>query len=221
MTWDTLWDEIYREREWGKYPSEELIRFIAQNYYKATDRSQIKILEAGCGAGANLWYLAREGFTVYGIDGSEVAVSRAQQRLNVECPGWSGRLQVGDIIQLPYPDQYFDAVIDHAAICCNSYEDSQKIYNELSRVTKPGGKLYCRTLAKDCWGDETGQQVGHHAWITTEGPTFNRGYCRFTDYDEITDLIKEFDIVEIELLSKTVNSLHDAVKEWIIVGEKL
>lgn len=58
-----------------------MIRFIARNFYKVNNRESIKILEVGCGPGANLWYMNREGFTVYGIDGSETAIKKAEKRL--------------------------------------------------------------------------------------------------------------------------------------------
>lgn len=65
------WEKIHSTQEWGRYPSETVIRFIARNYYK-TEREKIKILDFGCGAGAHTWYLAREGFDVYAFDGSKV-----------------------------------------------------------------------------------------------------------------------------------------------------
>ena len=54
--WDKGWDKLFSNNEWGKYPGEELIRFIARNYYGVSDRSKVNILEVGCGVGANLWY---------------------------------------------------------------------------------------------------------------------------------------------------------------------
>lgn len=42
------WEKIHKEQEWGKYPSESVIRFIARNYYK-TKRENVKILDFGCG----------------------------------------------------------------------------------------------------------------------------------------------------------------------------
>ena len=45
------WEKIHSTQEWGRYPSETVIRFIARNYYK-TEREKIKILDLGCGAGA-------------------------------------------------------------------------------------------------------------------------------------------------------------------------
>ena len=33
MAWDSVWDGVFRENEWGKYPDENLIRFVAGKYY--------------------------------------------------------------------------------------------------------------------------------------------------------------------------------------------
>lgn len=63
-----IWDMVFSNQEWGKYPSEDLIRFIARNFYKVENRKNVKILELGCGPGANIWYLAREGFSFCGVD---------------------------------------------------------------------------------------------------------------------------------------------------------
>lgn len=221
MSWDNVWNEIFENREWGRYPAEDLIRFIAKNYYKEIGRRKIKILEIGCGTGANLWYMAREGFSVYGIDGSKVAINKAKQRLDSEIKNWSGELLEGDVVNLPFKDNYFDAVVDSEVICCNSYEDSKRIYDEIWRVLKPGGKMFSRTFAKTCYGDETGEQVGHNAFLPNVGPLKGIGYCRFTKYEEITDLLgKKFTIEEIESLERTSGNLKNVIKEWLIIAIK-
>ena len=71
-----IWEEIHTKQEWGKYPPENLIRFIARNYYKMK-RESVKILDFGCGGGACTWFLAREGFDVFAFDGSPTAVKKA------------------------------------------------------------------------------------------------------------------------------------------------
>ncbi|EAI4546039.1 SAM-dependent methyltransferase, partial [Campylobacter jejuni] len=38
MNNSTLWENIFSQKEWGKYPSENLIRFIAKNFYNVKDR---------------------------------------------------------------------------------------------------------------------------------------------------------------------------------------
>ena len=82
MVWDNSWESLFKKRDWGEYPNEELIKFIAKHYYKVSNRYKIKILELGCGPGANIWYLAREKFNVHGIDGSKTAINKCIKRLN-------------------------------------------------------------------------------------------------------------------------------------------
>ncbi|EJE1584224.1 SAM-dependent methyltransferase [Campylobacter upsaliensis] len=81
MNKSVLWEEIFSKKEWGKYPSESVIRFIARNFYNVKDRNSIKILELGLGTGANLWFCAREGFKVSGIEWSKTGVERFKARL--------------------------------------------------------------------------------------------------------------------------------------------
>jgi 2-polyprenyl-3-methyl-5-hydroxy-6-metoxy-1,4-benzoquinol methylase len=220
MVWDPVWENIFRKQAWGKYPAEDLIRFIARNFYAVPDRSQVKILEVGCGPGANLWYMAREGFTVYGIDGSETAIKEAQARLDAEVNEWQGEVIVGDLLNLPYEDAFFDAVIDNEAIYSNSYEDAKQIYNNIYRVLKTNGKLFVRTFATGSYGDGTGLNVGHRAYNVAEGPMLNKGYSRFTDAEDIQDLFMNYVILEKELITRTVENMTHKIKEFIIIAQK-
>lgn len=224
MPWDPVWDSVFASNEWGKYPAEELIRFVARSFYSYPRalRSSIKILEIGCGPGANLWFCAREGFTIFGIDGSQNAINRANQRLDTEVPGWLGQLSVGDISDLPYDDDYFDAVIDNEAVCCNSLEDSLAIYKETSRVLKPTGKLFVRTFSPDTYGYGTGVQIAADAFLCSEGPLKNLGYARFTQKHDLAYLLgPQIKILSCELLTITVDNQKHKVSEWIVQGEKV
>ena len=220
MSWDPVWEQVFTGQEWGKYPPEDLIRFIARNFYNVENRKEIKILEVGCGPGANLWFLAREGFKIFGIDGSQAAITYAENRLNTECPNWRGELTVGDFSILPYPDNYFDAVVDIEAVYCNPYATSKQIYSEMARVVRGSGKLFSRTFAIGCWGDKTGEMVGHNAWIVAEGPMEGKGYTRFTDIREVNELIHPFTLEAIEVLSRTVANGAHRIKELLIFGKK-
>jgi SAM-dependent methyltransferase len=220
MVWDPIWEEVFANQEWGKYPSEDLIRFIARNFYKAPSREEIKILEVGCGPGANLWYLAREGFNVFGLDGSKTAIQQAKTRLNKELHGWNGELQVGDMRDLPYNRGFFNAVIDNEAVYCNSFDDSVLIYKGIADVLKPGGKLYVRTFAQGSWGDETGTNIEKNAWNVGEGPLYKKGYSRFTSLEDLDTLFCDFRIIEAELVTRSYENRQKIVKEWMIIAEK-
>jgi SAM-dependent methyltransferase len=221
MTWDPHWEEIFRSQAWGKYPGEELIRFVARNFYRSPERSSVRILEVGCGPGANLWFCAREGFTVHGIDGSAHAVTLAVQRLDQECPGWRGRISTGDFSRIDYVDSHFDAVIDSESICHNDFDSSRATYREIARVLKPGGKLFVRTFATGTTGDGTGEPLGRGAWRVSEGPILNKGLIRFTDEVDFRDLFEpEFTINSCDMLIRTVANRTETIREWILNLEK-
>ncbi len=220
MAWDKTWDSLFASRPWGKYPGEDVIRFVARHFYKATDRQQIRLLEVGCGTGANIWYMAREGFDVYGVDGSEQAIGICQRRLDTEVNGWKGQLFCADMTALKFSDNYFDAVLDIEACCCNSFEDAQKIYAEMVRVLKPGGKLYSRCFAKGTYGDETGKPMGHNAYITDVGAMAGTGLTRFTSRDDIDRLLPiNLSITELDQIQRGILT-GNLIIEWCITGEK-
>lgn len=98
-TFDNKWEELHKERAWGEYPSEDVVRFVARNYYDK-ERASIKVLDVGCGQGANTWYLANEGFDAYGFDGSKSAIIKARKRLNEK--NLNAELIVADAADLPY-----------------------------------------------------------------------------------------------------------------------
>lgn len=225
MAWDPVWEGVFNSQAWGKYPGEDLIRFVARNFYAASARGAIRILEVGSGTGANLWFLAREGFAACGIEGSPTAAEIARRRLDDECPDWSGparggKVVIGDIARLPWPEGHFHAVMDSEAVYCNDYEESCAIYREMHRVTRPSGRLFVRTFATGCWGDGIGERIGPNRFIADAGPLAGKGPSRFTAFDEIPELLGPWEIVEVNLAIRTLDSQRETIREWIIEGVK-
>lgn len=220
--WDKGWDKIFEENEWGKYPCEELVRFIARNFYNVVDRSDVKILEVGSGTGANLWYLAREGFCVKGIDGSKVGVEKAMRRIKNEL--LEAEIKVGDILTLPYTNNLFDCVIDNECIYSNSYEDSKKIIDEIHRVLKLGGKFFSKTFMVDTYGDGKGRKLEgeENTYVEINEGALRKGYgiIRFTSEQEISDLYKDFYIESIDYVIRSDKNRKYQIKEWIIICSK-
>lgn len=132
-SFDSIWEKIHSSQQWGKYPSEFVIRFMARNYYDKT-KKELKVLDFGCGAGNHTWYLAKEGFSVYAFDGSESAVKKVQIRLEEE--GMHAHLRVADALELGYPDNFFDCVIDNVTIYANILQNIQRMYSEIFRILK-------------------------------------------------------------------------------------
>ena len=41
-SFDNYWEQVHSRTEWGQYPTEHVIRFIARNYYNK-NRKEIRI----------------------------------------------------------------------------------------------------------------------------------------------------------------------------------
>ncbi len=220
--WDEGWNKVFTDNEWGKYPPEELVRFVARNYYNVNDRAKIKFLELGSGTGANIVYLAKEGFDATGIDGSKVGVDRTKKRLATE--NLSARLFIGDVVSLPFDDQSFDCVIDNECIYANSFAESKKIISETCRVLRKGGKFYSKTFMTGTYGDGNGEKFGNekntYSRIREGALRKDYGLIRFTDKDEIQELYGVFDIESVDYLIRSDKNMAYEVKEWIIFCKK-
>jgi ubiquinone/menaquinone biosynthesis C-methylase UbiE len=116
-----------------RYPNEELVRSLGRNGYFGRE---IKVLECGCGIGANLGMLVAEGFDVGGIDIDHKALAQARTR----CPNVSFM----DMRALKFP-QCFDLVIDVFASYRLDRHDFQVFLGEVARVQNPGGRFFSYT----------------------------------------------------------------------------
>ncbi|HVV80396.1 MAG TPA: class I SAM-dependent methyltransferase [Pseudolabrys sp.] len=164
------WEKIFASRAWGKYPPEDLIRFVARTFPDLAKRRHMQALEIGCGTGANLWYLAREGFAIAGIDGSKTAIGAASERIRSENLYDEGRppdIKVGNFAKLPWPDACFDLVVDIEALSANITTVIHSAIKEAHRVLKPGGWFFSRAFGPGTTGTDTGKMLEEG---TTENP---------------------------------------------------
>ena len=136
------------------------------------------------------------------MDGSKTAISKVKKLFAKE--NLKGDFRVMDYIQLNFPDNYFDAVIDIVSIEHNRLRNVPIILNEIRRVLKPHGKLFSMVVA-------TG---------TFYGPFKNTGYVHFYKLREIKKLFKFFKILSIEQNERTKNNMKDKVIHWNVTCEK-
>jgi SAM-dependent methyltransferase len=118
----------YLEGRW-----EKVARLMAAQYgIKSGD----KILDIGCGKGFLLYDFTKvvPGVEVFGIDISSYAIANSKAEI-------SDRLQVGNAISLPFPDQYFDFVYSITTLHNLHCYDLDKSLREMQRVSRKNSYL--------------------------------------------------------------------------------
>ncbi|MBI3269703.1 MAG: class I SAM-dependent methyltransferase [Planctomycetes bacterium] len=221
MPWDPTWEAVFAARDWGRYPPEELVRFAARRYPPGAGRKGVSVLELGCGAGANLWFLAREGFAVSGLDGSASALVRAERRLRED--GLSAELRRVDASDLAvaFPAEAFDAVVDVACLQHNDPASARSILSQVSVVLKPGGRVFSMLVARGSHGDPArAASIPSTESAAGPAPTEGKGYCRFASLEDVKALFEAFAAVEIEYSVRSLQGRKRWYKQWVVEATK-
>jgi cyclopropane fatty-acyl-phospholipid synthase-like methyltransferase len=217
-TFDQEWNRVHQSKNWGKYPAEEVIRFVFRNF-STNDRHKIKILDLGCGQGANCWFLARENFNFFALDGSYSATVKCKN-LVATITNPQGRIFQADLGKLPFKNNSFDAIIDAAAISANSTNNIKLILKEAKRLLTTGGKFLSTGLF-DCktTGYQTGKQLEANTYRNlTAGPLSRIGTIHFFTRNEIDRLWKQagFKDLKIDSLTRTDNNEQLRVSYFMV-----
>ena len=96
------------------------------------------VLDLGCGTGNDALRLAKEGFTVTGMDFSDEAVQLG--RLKAQQLGLSVQFVVADMAKhLPFNCAAFDAVMSNVALHMFSDKITRELFKEIRRIVSPKG----------------------------------------------------------------------------------
>lgn len=220
-SFDPVWERKYAAGHAQRYPWDAVVSFVYRNAPCDRPLAEVRILEVGCGTAANLWFAAREGFSVAGIDGSRSAVEAARARFEQE--GLSGDLRVALLPELPFADASFDLVLDRAAITCVGRSVAWKTFAEIRRVLKPGGRLLFNPYSDRHSSLASGRAGPDGVVLDIErGTLAGFGQICFYDRDQVLQILEGFRIkglqhLELEETLGADPSLH---AEWRVIAER-
>jgi SAM-dependent methyltransferase len=104
-----------------------------------------RTIDLGCGTGANVVYLAKQGFESHGVDFSEAAIAKARRR--AEEAGVEVNLVVGDLTapSIEGVEGPYDFLLDFGTLDDLRGEAREKMAATVTRLSRPGSRYleYC------------------------------------------------------------------------------
>ena len=134
-----FWEDAYSKGSMlNKYPFNYLVQIVLKYFGSIQERSDISVLEIGCGSGNNLHFLASEGFRVEGFDLSESAIKFANKRFKKD--SLDGILKVSGFDYLNNQINKYDMVLERAVFYTQSLDYlKNKVFPNIKRSLKKGG----------------------------------------------------------------------------------
>lgn len=225
QTFDPTWErDIYSNgRQLNRWPFDAVVSFIYRHAPKDRPHREVRVLEVGCGSGNNVWFAAREGFDTTGIDGSATAIEHARGRLAAE--GLHADLHVVDFTQLPFADASFDLAIDRCALSCVGRSSARRALAEISRVLKPGGRLFFNPYSDRHTSARSGRIGPDDLMLDVEaGSLVGCGQLCFWNAEQVSGaLVEDWRVLSRQHVEFEEQDIprRDVHAEWRIVAEKV
>jgi ubiquinone/menaquinone biosynthesis C-methylase UbiE len=217
-----VWERQYKERGFKsqrEYPNESLIAFVKRSCQKGD-----KVLELGCGSGANIWFLGREGYEVYGIDYAKTGIEYCNKMLNKW--GAKAELLVGDIKRLPYKNNFFNAIVDVVSVQHLTFSEHKFCLEEVYRCLKPGGKYFSYHLGEDSisYTRGGGKLIDKNTVdniVDKSKPLAGNGQTCFLSENDYRNLLKRsgFKNVVVDKVTRSYNNQEFCI-EYLVVSAK-
>ena len=135
---------------WSKenYQGENIESFVFRFYgrilkyeFGMSGEKNNKLLDWGCGSGANLSFFKSKGFDVYGVDMDEKSINRCKERM----PDIKHHLKTIDpkpSEDTDYFGEKFDVIIATQSMYYLSKTDLQTLLKSLDKMLNPGGIVF-------------------------------------------------------------------------------
>jgi ubiquinone/menaquinone biosynthesis C-methylase UbiE len=186
--------------------------YLFDQLLKGRIQRGMKLFDAGCGTGRNMQYLLQAGVKVYGADISEEAISRLKESARALAPTLPDRnFILADLQALPFTDNEFDVVLCSAVLHFAKDENHfRNMVQELWRVLKPGGMLFCR-LSTTIGLEGKLQHLQGRFYRMAHGPVWF-----LADENLLVDLEKQLGAERLDPLKTTVVEQDRSMTTWVL-----
>ncbi len=219
MSFSNEWDDRYQENtHMSIWPWSDLVSLVMRHISK---KESFKVLELGCGAGANIPFFISLGADYYAVEGSKVIV----KKLHLQYPQFKKNIIVGDFTK-DIPNEKFDLIFDRAALTHNSeasiVQCLEKCLQQLDDTGKFIGVDWFSTEHSDSIYGEQAEDI----WTKfnfKKGGFSNVGKVHFSNKVHLLELFQNFKILNMthKVSSEKIPDSDRMLASWNFVAEKI
>ena len=182
-----------------------LLDQILKERYHKTD----KILDAGCGSGRNLHWFYNNEYNLYAVDKEIESIDYIRSVY----PKWSKKMEVCDLEQLKFKNDYFDHIICSAVLhFAHDLTQFEAMFSELIRVLKPFGTLFIR-MTSDIGIEDKITPINDGVYLLGD-----ESYRFLLTREILSNLMKKHSLSFLEPLKST--NVHDLRSMTTLVLQK-
>ena len=220
MTFSNKWDTCYKNKthSMNNWPFSDLVSYVMR--FSKPGKSKIRVLELGCGSGANIPFFLSLNAEYFGIDGSKTII----RKLKKKNPMLKNNIVVGDFTkELPFQKK-FDLIVDRASINHNPTNGIKKCLDLVHQKLKTNGKFIgIDWFSTRDIGYKSGRKTND---IFTKSYVGGRYYgvskIHFNNEKHLLNLLKNFKILCLdEKIYKSIIPIENkTIAVWNVVAQK-
>jgi len=208
MSFSHQWDKAYQNNtHMSVWPWSDLVSYTMR--YAKPDKKDFKVLELGCGAGANIPFFLSLGVDYYAIEGSKSVIDMLKKKFS----SIADKIVAGDFTKdIPFMEQ-FDLIVDRSSLTNNSTNSIKQCLTIVNGLLNKDGKFIgidWFSILDSRLLDEKLEKIDSNSYKFAKGYFSNLGIVHFSDKEHLLDLFSKFKVEVME---------HKVIKSEIPVGK--
>lgn len=196
MSENSPWEDLYAAtRHQSVWPWSDLVSLVMRHVVPAHGNS-FRVLDLGCGMGANVPFFLSLGSEYFGVDISATAIARLQERF----ADIADKFAVADFTrEIPF-EGLFDVVVDRGSLTHNTSDAIRRSIALIEERTRSGAVLIGVHWFSTESGDFTKGEPTQDPYSRTnftDGSFADTGIVHFADEVHLRDLLSSFELINL------------------------
>lgn len=189
MGFSAEWESTYQQnQQLSIWPWSHMVSLV---HHYGNLHKGMRVLELGCGAGANIPFFVKLQADYYAVEGSATMV----ERLNKSFAGDNVHIAQSDFTHDVHWGGTFDLIIDRSSLTHNTTGDIKRTIGLIQKSLKQNGKFIGMdwfSTKYDAFEKDSSQIIDTYTRVFTDGYFVGLGNVHFSDEKHIRELFSDF-----------------------------